>query len=113
MSGAPTSSDEYGRPSEKSRSARRPADQQRHILHRGGRRRRTGTDPRERTEGPGDTPGPYRAVRYGSPLSTASGRRAGAITGPAGLAAHYWNEDHMSHFEDYDRVVLGCGRGRL
>src|SRR3954452_17917725 len=113
MSGAPTSSDGYGRPSEKSRSARRPADQQRHVLHRGGQRRRAGTDPRERTEGTGDTLGPYRAVRYGSPRSTASGRRAGAMTGPAGLAAHYWNEDHMSHPEDYDLVVLGSGRGRV
>src|SRR4029078_4472977 len=89
------------------------ADQQRHVLHRGGRRRRAGTDPRERTEGTRDTPGPYRAVRDGSPQSTASGRRAGAITRPAGLAAHYWNEDHMSHSEDYDLVVLGSGRGRL
>ena len=35
------------------------------------------------------------------------------MTGPAGLAAHYWNEDHMSHSEDYDLVVLGSGRGRL
>src|SRR3954447_6938722 len=113
MSGATTSGDGYGRPSEKSRSARRPADQQRHGLHSGGRRRRAGTDPRERTGGTGDTPGPSRAVRYGSPPSTASGRRAGAITGPAGLAAHYWNEDHMSRIEDYDLVVLGSGRGRL
>src|SRR3954452_451132 len=113
MSGAPTSSDGYGRPSEKSRSARRPADQQRHVLHRGGQRRRAGTDPRERTEGTRGTPGPYRAVRSGSLPSTESGRRAGAITGPAGLAAHYWNEDHMSHSEDYDLVVLGSGRGRL
>src|SRR5438309_9481044 len=102
MSGAPTSGEGYGRPSEKSRAARRPADQQRHVLHRGGRRLRAGTDPRERTEGTRDTPGPYRAVRYGFLLSTASGHRAGAITGPAGLAAHYWNEDHMSHSEDYD-----------
>src|SRR3954468_1379052 len=113
MSGAPTSGHEYGRPCEKSRSARRPAAEQRHDLHSGGRRRRAGTDPRERTEGTGDTPGPYRAVRYESPPSTASGRRAGAITGPAGLAAHYWNEDHMPHTEDYDLVVLGSGRGRL
>src|SRR3954466_3000427 len=102
MSGATTSGDGYGRPFEKSRSARRPADQQRHVLHRGGRRRRAGPEPRERTEGTGDTPGPYRAVRYGSPPSTASGRRAGAITGQAGLASHHWNEDHMSHPEDYD-----------
>src|SRR3954447_8890839 len=35
------------------------------------------------------------------------------MTGPAGLAAFYWNEDHMSHSEDYDLVVLGSGRGRL
>src|SRR5438309_10001619 len=102
MSGAPTSGEGYGRPSEKSRSARRSPDQQRHVLHRGGRRRRAGTDPRERTEDTGDTPGPYRVVRYGSPLSTASGPRDGAIAGPAGLAAHYQNEDHMSHSEDYD-----------
>src|SRR4051794_28861294 len=113
MSGAPTAGDGFGRPPEESRSARRPAAEQRHVLHRGGRRRRAGTDSRERTEGTGDTPGPYRAVRYGSPRSTASGRRAGEITGPAGLAAHSWNEDPMSHSEDYDLVVLGSGRGRL